>query len=235
MRQVPQYLLIGNGRVARHFRHYFFLLGIPFLSWSRHEGLDQLKNHLNVASHILLLISDYAIDDFIAQYLDQTTAIKVHFSGSLLSTYAYGVHPLMSFNEGMYGLEQYQKIPFVIESDAPEFSELLPGLSNQHARLNKELKSKYHAYCVLANNFSCLLWQKFMQGLSDEFNLPVEFAQPILQQSTQNLLENPQVALTGPLVRDDFKTIQENLNALVGDPFQLVYQSFVEAYQSRGK
>jgi hypothetical protein len=30
MRQVPQYLIIGNGRIASHFRHEFNLLDCPF-------------------------------------------------------------------------------------------------------------------------------------------------------------------------------------------------------------
>ncbi|HYF98029.1 MAG TPA: DUF2520 domain-containing protein [Coxiellaceae bacterium] len=230
MRQVPHYLLIGNGRVARHFQHYFFLLNIPFLSWHRGEELSQLQMHLKSATHILLLISDKAIDAFIEQYLKNRAAFKIHFSGSLNSHYAYGLHPLMSFNQDLYELEDYQHIPFVIDQDAPEFAKLLPGLPNQHARLDKVLKAKYHASCVLANNFSCLLWQKFMRTLQ-EFNLSPDFAKTFLRQSTKNLLENPATALTGPLVRNDFNTINANLNALEGDPFKEVYRSFVEAYQ----
>ena len=37
--------------------------------------------------------------------------------------------------------------------------------------------------------------------------------------------------LTGPLVRNDTRTLQANLQALTGSPYQAVYQAFVNAYQ----
>lgn len=231
MRQVPSYLIIGNGRVARHFSHYFSLLNIPIKAWCRQDPIENLQEALNSVTHILLLINDQAIDTFIDQHLTETSAIKIHFSGSLLSEKAYGAHPLMSFAQDLYELKQYQEIPFVMDHDAPDFVLLLPGLPNFHARLNKAQKAKYHALCVLSSNFNCLLWQKLMQSLEQEFNLSREFARPLLRQCTTNLLLNPETALTGPLVRDDFETIAANLAALEDDPFQNVYKSFVSAYQ----
>jgi phosphoglycerate dehydrogenase-like enzyme len=37
MRQVPEFGIVGSGRVARHFQHYFNLLGISVRAWSRRE------------------------------------------------------------------------------------------------------------------------------------------------------------------------------------------------------
>ncbi len=110
---------------------------------------------------------------------------------------------------------------------------MLPGFANPHACIKKELKAKYHAYCVLANNFSCMLWQKFRHSSSQEFSLPDNFARAFLEQSTRNLIENPATALPGPLVRNDLKTIESNLRALRHDPFKNIYQSFVNAYQKQ--
>jgi predicted short-subunit dehydrogenase-like oxidoreductase (DUF2520 family) len=128
-------------------------------------------------------------------------------------------------------MEKYQQLSFVIDHDAPAFNTLLPGLSNQHVRLQKALKPKYHALCVLSGNFSCLLWQKFFSVLETELNIPHALAMPYLLQQTQNLCEHPATALTGPLVRGDHQTIQKNLHALDADPFQQVYASFVACYQ----
>lgn len=231
MRQVPFYLIIGNGRVARHFSYYFSLLNVPVKTWCRQDPIENLQEVLNSATHILLLINDRAIDNFIDQHLSETSAIKIHFSGSLVSEKAYGVHPLMSFGQDLYELKRYQEIPFVVDHDAPDFSLLLPGLSNFHARLDKSQKAKYHALCVLSSNFNCLLWQKLMHSLEQEFNLPREFAKPLLNQCTTNLLLDSERALTGPLARNDLETIAANLAALENDPFQNVYKSFVSAYQ----
>jgi hypothetical protein len=137
----------------------------------------------------------------------------------------------MSFNPDVYTLEQYITIPFVLDHDAPPFAALLPGLTNQHAYLDKSLKAKYHALCVLSGNFSCLLWQKLLNSLEGEFHLPSTFAQAYLRQQTENLLHNPATALTGPIVRHDVATISNNIAALAGDPFQDIYKSFISCYQ----
>jgi hypothetical protein len=143
----------------------------------------------------------------------------------------------MCFGKQLYTLSQYQSVPFIIDHDAPPFDELLPGLSNQHVILQKSLKPKYHALCVLGGNFSCMLWQKLFAGFETELNLPPSMAHAYLLQHTQNLLSDPESALTGPLVRRDANTILRNFAALDADPFQDIYQSFVSCYQqlSRGK
>ncbi len=230
MRQVPRYLLIGNGRVARHMQQYFTFLGLSFITWQRNQSHTQLQQQINDVTHILLLISDQQIEDFIALHLHNAQALLVHFSGSLVSDKAHGAHPLMTFNQALYSLEQYQRIPFVIDQDAPAFDSLLPGLSNSHVRLDKSFKAKYHALCVLSGNFSCMLWQKLLRSLEQEFHIPASIAHEYLQQQTCNLIKNPETALTGPLVRGDVLTIEKNVAALEGDAFQQVYESFVKCY-----
>ncbi|MBV9575404.1 MAG: DUF2520 domain-containing protein [Gammaproteobacteria bacterium] len=232
MRQVPHFLLIGNGRVARHFQHYFKLLSLSFETWHRQEPLADLYQKAATASHILLLISDKAIPTFIEQHLKNTQAYRIHFSGSLVTDLAFGAHPLMTFNTELYELKCYQSLSFVLDHDAPDFSALLPGLANASVRLHTSLKPKYHAFCVLSGNFSCLLWQKFFSSLEQEFHIPPAMAYPYLFQITQNISVNPNTALTGPLVRNDKETIEKNLMALQADPFQKIYQSFVDCYRS---
>jgi predicted short-subunit dehydrogenase-like oxidoreductase (DUF2520 family) len=231
MRQVPHYLMIGNGRVARHFQFYFSHLKISYSTWHRQEPRPTLRRLINNSSHILLLISDGAIENFIAKELKDSSQLLIHYSGSLITQSAYGTHPLMTFSETLYLEEQYKKIPFIIDNDAPSFEELFPGLPNPHYRLAKESKAKYHALCVLSGNFSCMLWQKLISTFENEFKFDPVIAQPYLLQQTQNLLNNPKTALTGPLVRNDIKTIKSNISALDSDPFQDVYKSFVECYQ----
>ena len=232
MRQVPHYLIIGNGRVAKHFKHYFSLLKIPFSSWNKAETTLDLKNKLSHASHALVLISDDAINSFIEKHFNENNnAIWIHFSGSLVSPIAIGAHPLMSFNSGFYILDHYKNIPFILDHDAPEFERILPGLPNPHAYLNKNLKAKYHALCVLSGNFSCLLWQKLFSDFKKEFHFPASIAHPYLLQQTQNLISDFNTALTGPLVRNDKHTIEKNLQALNGDFFQEIYKAFVDCYE----
>lgn len=234
MRQVPQhYLLIGDGRVARHFQHYFTLLGLSFDVWHRKQPSTLLPDKAARATHIIVLISDHAIDAFIQEQLSVYPAMKVHCSGYLHSQYAYGAHPLMTFSAGrLYDFTSYTSIPFVLDEHAPDFAILLPGLPNPHTRIPVALKAKYHALCALGGNLSCMLWQKLLSSFENELNLPATIAHPYLTRQFQNLIEDPHTALTGPLVRGDQQALSQHLAVLNGDPFQSVYQSFIECYQA---
>ncbi len=230
-KQVPKYLLIGNGRVATHFSHYFSLLQIPFEQWSRKKSADLLTQQLRKATYVLLLISDKAIDNFIAEHRQKTSALFIHFSGSLLNKDAYGIHPLMTFNEKLYELEEYLTIPFVMDHNCPDFEEIFPQLPNPHFRLETSLKAKYHALCVMSGNFSCLLWKKMFYEFKENLNLPENIAHPYLLRQAKNLIQDSKTALTGPLVRGDTLTIEKNLVALGSDPFKELYESFLFCYQ----
>ncbi len=47
MRQVPQYLIISSGCMARHFSYYLQLLQLPYRQWSReHNTNPYLKSGL---------------------------------------------------------------------------------------------------------------------------------------------------------------------------------------------
>lgn len=234
MRQVPSYLIIGNGRLAKHLARYFSLLQLPTLKWDRSHSLTDLPPLIAQASHVIVAISDYAIEEFIKDHLSNDL-IHIHCSGSLITSHAFGAHPLFTFNDKFYDFNTYQSIPFVVDEDAPSFSTLLPGLQNPSVRLSKKMKAKYHALCVLSSNFSCLLWQKLFNSFEKEFNLPSHLAKPLMLQQTQNLYHAHQSALTGPLSRNDHLTIKKNLDSLVDDPFQSVYQSFVDCYATLRK
>jgi hypothetical protein len=229
VRQVPEYLVIGHGRVARHFLHYFSLLDIPAVHW--HRGMP--AHAIPDASRTLLLIADRAIDKFCDEFLQGRSGTTVHFSGSLVTDKAVGAHPLMTFGPQLYTLDKYKKIPFVVDEGVARFEELLPGLPNPHVSLPTELKAKYHALCVLSGNFTTILWQKMFSSLKEDLGLPPEIAKMYLQQTVENLLTDPENALTGPLARGDSETVARNLAALKGDPFRKIYQSFIEAYSTK--
>ncbi|EKD74978.1 MAG: hypothetical protein ACD_44C00270G0003 [uncultured bacterium] len=231
MQQVPRYLLIGNGRLAFHFRHYFSLLNLNYQTWSRHESHEKLLSQLDFASHVLLLISDDAINDFYKKSLKNHNKIFVHFSGSLITDKIYGAHPLFSFTKNLCEFETYQSIPFIIDDDAPTIQEILPSLPNPHMRLPKSLKGKYHALCVLAGNFSCMLWKKLFYEFQNTFNFPPHLAHPYLKQIFLNIKNDPENCLTGPFLRRDITTIQNNIEALNNDIFQEIYTSFWNCYQ----
>lgn len=233
MRQVPRYLIIGNGRVARHFRHYLSLRGFPVAQWDRGQTPDLLQTLAAQSSHILLLVSDSAIEDLFNTHLANAEATCVHFSGALTVKDVFGAHPLMTFGPDLYPPEKYKRIPFVVEEGAPDFHDLLPGLDNPHVRIRKEDKLRYHALCAMGGNFTCLLWQKVMDSFARDFGFAPAILHPYMEQQIENLKTDYRTALTGPLTRDDAATVGRHLKALEGDAFEGVYRAFVAAYEQQ--
>lgn len=126
-------------------------------------------------------------------------------------------------------------MPFICDENSPAFNLLLPEINNPHFKIPENLKSFYHALCVLSGNFTVLLWQKFFSELEGKLHIPKEQAYPFLQQVVANLLSHPEKALTGPLVRKDYKTIEGHLAALKDDPFEGVYQAFLKPFEKIGR
>jgi len=236
MRQVPKYVIIGNGRMARHMCYYFQNLAIDFHQWHRSSHSSfQLYGLLQQSTHALILINDNEIEDFIFQHIKCHSHLTVvHFSGCLVTELAFGVHPLQTFSQDLLtSIADYQKIPFLIDDFSPEFSSLLPGINNPYYRIKPEDKAFYHAHCVMANNFTSILWHKFYKEMTGRFSILPEHLAPYLEQTFKNLKINPLKALTGPLERKDTKTLQANMSALINDEFYSIYKAFFNQFTRR--
>jgi len=239
------YAIVGGGRLARHFSEYFRLLEIPHTRWTRDRrspfntsclpGAEQrLKETVHNADRVLLLVKDSAIGALLKQYPFLHEKQLIHCSGSLGIPGVAGAHPLMTFTDNLYELETYQKIPFMIDAGSG-FKQLFPRLPNPHFVIDTEDKARYHAMCVMAGNFSQLLWKGISDRFEQQFELPGKTLHPYLKQVTENFLQAPESALTGPLTRNDQQTISRNSSSLDGDPLQDLYAAFVRFYQHEGE
>lgn len=238
MGQVPAndfaypYLLIGNGRLAQHFSHYFQLLSVPHLRWWRRSD-TALSECLLQCHKVLLLINDDEIEGFLKQHQKkQSDQLWIHCSGSLETVLAEGAHPLMSFSHELYMLETYTHILFVTAENRRPFSELFPELPNPNAAIPADKKNYYHAWASMAGNFTVLLWTTYFKRLTEELELPLDGGMRYLEQISKNLMTNKPV-LTGPLSRGDQGTLQTHLKALGNDPFQAVYTGFIKAFENQ--
>jgi hypothetical protein len=221
------YLMIGAGKLAQHLQYYLSALGhTPFL-WDRAQDPHLLNAKLEKSTHVLLAISDGALENFYRSRLAGFDKTVVHFSGAVYFEGAVAAHPLMTFGPELYTLETYKKIHFVL-SGSDRMGEVLPGLPNSFSVLPAGAKPLYHALCVMGGNFPTILWQKMFADFA-ALGIPEHAAHLYLQTVLQNTLQNPHTALTGPLARKDIGTIEKNLRALEGDPFHAVYEAFVQA------
>ena len=230
------YALVGEGRMARHWAYYLDQLGVSFSQFRRSDdSLSHLFNqgHLYNFQSIFLAVSDGAIINIAEQLRASGLSYQklFHFSGHVYSPDVVGLHPLAAFSEGLFAKEFYAKIPFVIDCSLEEVRSALPILENPLIEIAPDRKKTYHAHCVMAGNFSTLLWMK-MRDFVKEFGMERQHLEPYMQTVTQNLL-NADFPLTGPLVRGDQDTIEEHLEVLKEDPFLNVYKSFCEAYKSQ--
>ena len=181
---MAEYGIVGDGRVARHMAHYFDLAGLPYASWSRREeraASGTVGTSLASCDVVLVLISDAAIEPFIEAHDDLRDKTLVHFSGSLVTPHARGMHPLSSFATDLYDLGTYQAIPFVCDEGAPGFVDVFPDLPNPHYTLAAELKPLYHSMAVLAGNFTTVLWHKLFDTFEERLQMPNEVAKPYLE------------------------------------------------------
>jgi predicted short-subunit dehydrogenase-like oxidoreductase (DUF2520 family) len=234
----PDLLLIGDGRLANHLARYFRQLDLPYAAWSRRmhaEGrCPNLAALIHPGTHALLAISDGAIDSFVSSRPELKETIRVHFSGALTTPLAVGAHPLFSFAGTLYERELYERIPFVIDQGSPPLAELIPGLPNPSFFIEPIRRTRYHALCVLAGNFTTLLWRKFFFELDSEFGIARKQALPYLESIAEGL-KGHGTPLSGPLSRGDKLTLERNLQSLNGDPFEDVYRAFVSAYERQAK
>jgi len=225
--------IVGDGRVARHFLEYLSLLGIATRAWSRRTSSERPDETLSDCGTVLLLVRDDAIVPFVEAWPALRATRLVHFSGSLTTDVAQAAHPLMTFGADLYDLATYRRIPFILDAGGTPFHQLLPGLPNPSFTIAAADRPYYHALCVMAGNFSMLLWVKLFDEFEARLGVPASAAHPYLEQTTAHLMADARRALTGPLARGDTQTVLANLEALEGDRFHAVYAAFVRAYADR--
>ena len=239
-----QYAILGSGRLARHLAFYLQSLGLPFVRWSRnHDPLfnsvaeldprERLEKTLANATHVLLTVSDQAIEE-VARAARRLGTTQVHFSGALSLPSIASAHPLMTFGNRLESGEWYRQIPFLIEQGT-SFAEILPGLPNSSYELPVGAKSYYHALCSLAGNSTFMLWRRIGDQFENELGLPRDLLRPFLHQVVANSSLSGDRNFTGPVARGDWHVVRGHLQSLHGRPEMLrAYKSYLVMAESSG-
>ncbi len=217
--------IVGDGRLAKHFKQYFKLLDLPYSSWSR-KDTSSFFEFASKQDIILLMISDDSIESFYRENPLLKEKICFHFSGALSLDGIHSCHPLMTFSNHHYSIAEYQRIPFIGELGKMQLSDLIPALENKAVMIPSNMKDKYHAWCVMAGNFSVILWQEFAANMKCDFDISNDLIKPYMRQIFNNMDYDLDCSLTGPLVRNDNETMKKNLNALDG-VYEQLYRSFL--------
>lgn len=243
----PHYLLLGSGRLAKHLSFYFKQLGLTFSQWARQPitsfnsicPVEMTDNNLRLklsaqeSTHILLALRDDVIEEFIQKNSERFYGKTIiHFSGSLNTSLAIGLHPLMTFAEQLYPLKVYQEMYFAAPN--PQiFAQHFPQLPNKVFVLPEQQKALYHALCSASGNMTVLLWQNITYELSQKLNVPQPAIQNYMDQIFKNMQNNLATALTGPLSRKDWGVIEKHQAALAASPVAEIYSGFLNLYRHR--
>ena len=232
MEQVPivkkPYLIIGDGKLAKHLAKYFQLSDIPFNQWKRKDK-SKLENLSRNSEKILLAISDDSIIPVAKKF---SGFLVIHFSGVLSTKFAESAHPLFTFSNNLYQLKEYQNIPFITEIKRMNFKDLFPELKNLSYEIDKKDKESYHAWASMVGNFSSFLISEYKKVITD-LELPTEILEPYLYKIVENSIKETD-ALTGPIIRGDQKTIDKHLQTIEMD-FIPIYNSFIKCIKKRTK
>jgi hypothetical protein len=237
------YGFVGDGRLSRHWRHYFTSLGVPWKLWSRKHARANGKPGVTAAEAlagcptILLAVSDDAIAPVMARLRAEGFDDRrfVHFCGGRSFEGAFGAHPLMSFALALYEPAFYRDIPVFVDHDAAhpqpvaEFRALFPRLPNPCFPLPTGDKAYYHALCALAGGFTAVLWRDFFSEMATRFGAPREALAAYPRRIIENVIASSDGALTGPVARGDKETIDSHLAALDHTALAGVYQAFIAA------
>lgn len=206
-----------------------------FNSIPKNKFIDNFSYLDDIPSVIIICVKDNQYQLVIKELLDCSLKFKktilIHTSGSLtksllaplknkfLSTAA--CHPYQTFfiqdvsilNKIAWGIDCYEDI----KEDITQIIKILKGkpfFLNDNALKNKTL---YHISAILSSN-SLIAVLTFAKEILKELNLnPLDFLQPIVDQSINNFLKyihNEETPLTGPVVRGELETIENHLNSL---------------------
>lgn len=256
MGQVPAYagapahhLLVGNGKLSRHFAKYFAELNLPFETWRKPREFDADFFRAFRASHVWLLVADRAIESVATRLREGLTEfgtgvlasgeepVFLHASGATVVPGIVGAHPLMTFGEALYDFETYRRVPFVVENrfDGRAASEFLGGLPNLAVYLEPEKRALYHSLVSVSGNFPALLWADVFARFENELGLSRNLLAPFLFRTLANVLSAGDDALTGPLVRGDVATVRNHRAALAGTPLSPIYGAFETFFEESFK
>jgi predicted short-subunit dehydrogenase-like oxidoreductase (DUF2520 family) len=88
--------------------------------------------------------------------------------------------------------------------------------------LADDKRASYHAGAAIASNFLVTLYRTASQ-LFEDAGAPPEALVPLMERTIEN-----DFALTGPISRGDWETVERHRSALRGSGFEQAYEALVE-------
>lgn len=209
--------VIGRGNVATHLMKA--LSPVAETVQVSPRTLEELPADADI---YMISVSDDAIGE-VEGKLPELNGIVAHTSGSVPMDILRSenrrigvVYPMQTFSKTKP--LQYDRIPFFIEGDSEETTELLekiPALIGARSvRAGSELRKRIHISSVFACNFANHLWA-IADDILREAGLDFEILRPLLEETIDKTSYlSPAEGQTGPAVRGDRKVMDSHIAAL---------------------
>lgn len=203
-------------------------------AFTKTKYYEQLEEIIEESDTLFLTVPDGSIREVYSEMSQSDIEGKclVHCSGAMSSMIFSGigqkgargcsVHPICAVSDKLTGYQDLSKAYFTIEGkDVADVEELIRSCGNVVEAISAEDKVKYHAAAVYASNLVAGLYD-LAAGLLKDCGLSESFAghalQPLFMGNAENVVSVGAVrALTGPVERADFTTVEKHLEALEGE------------------
>ena len=168
---------------------------------------------------VLLCVPDGAIAEVAGSIEPVEGTVVAHCAGSLGLDALDGhprravVHPLVSLPSSEVGAERLDGAWFGISGD-PFAAELVAVLGGRAVEVADGDRAAYHAAAVVASNHLVALLGQ-VERIAAGIDVPLEAFLALSAGSLDNVAAlGPAAALTGPVARGDWSTVQRHLDAL---------------------
>lgn len=250
--------IIGSGNVAQHLITAFQEIQ---KSGSKMELVQVYARNKETLTHLLdpnqitiaiedlsdadvyiIAVSDDAIAT-ISQQLSFKNRLVVHTSGSasldvLDKANRKGVfYPLQTFTKNKP--VDFSSIPICIEAENATDFQLIDTIAKLISKkvfaINSQQRRALHVAAVFVNNFTNHLYQ-IGYDICAENQIPFAILHPLIAETAQKIMTlSPNLAQTGPAIRNDEKTIEAQ-QAFIADENQLtIYKILTQSIQNNGK
>lgn len=191
--------------------------------------LDELIVNSDI---IILSISDSSIESFSIELdkFNMTNKIVGHLSGAYCHDIIkcrckgkFSLHPIQTLIGEKTDFEKLSQCYFSLEGDLTGIEitrQIIYHIGNRYIELKKEDKPIYHAAACIASNYLVgLLYNayKLYESIGIDSEDILNIIKNLSTATIDNFIKNPKNSLTGPLQREDYKTLQVHLNKMSGN------------------
>lgn len=170
---------------------------------------------------VYLQIKKYDIKDKILCHCSGALSTNIFEGIEETGAYAYSVHPVFAINDKKESYKKLSNAFFTVEGNEETMAvikEIFEVIKNPFQVISAENKNKYHAALVMSSNLVIGLYHtslKLLEECGFSYLDANEVLKPLFLNNAENLYKNGCInALTGPIDRNDIKTVNRHLSSI---------------------